>query len=82
MSDQILCFLDVLVFQLVKTQSLSPSGVNKVLIEAAKQEHNGLVFSSWAEPVFCCRNFEAAYFSDTLFLCPYHVRHLQSLALQ
>lgn len=86
MGEQLFCFLDVLGFSnLVKTQSLeSIYAKYRVLIEAAKQqEHSGLVFSSWAgTPYFAVETLEAAYFSDTLFFwCPYHVRHLQSLAL-
>jgi hypothetical protein len=86
MGDQLFCFLDVLGFSnLVKIQSLeSIYAKYKALIEAAKQqEHSGPVFSSWAgTPYFAVETLEAAYFSDTLFFwCPYHVRHLQSLAL-
>lgn len=85
MGNQLFCFLDVLGFSnLVRTESLECIYAKyKVLIEAVQQqEHNGLVFSSWAgTPYFGVETLEAAYFSDTLvFWCPYHVRQLQSLA--
>lgn len=86
MQDQLFCFLDVLGFSnLVENEALDSihAKYEKLIAAANQQQHNGLVFSSWAgHPYFSYEVLESAYFSDTIvFWCPYDVRFLQSLAL-
>lgn len=82
--DQLFCFLDVLGFSnIVKTRGLSSlySDYQELLEAADKQEHQGLVFSSWqGTPYFGVEKRQSIYFSDTIVLwCPYHPREFQSL---
>ncbi|QQO56874.1 MAG: hypothetical protein N838_29420 [Thiohalocapsa sp. PB-PSB1] len=82
--DQLFCFLDVLGFSnLVKTRGLASlySDYRELLEAANKQDHEGLVFSSWqGTPYFGMEQLQSTYFSDTIaFWSPYHPRDLQSL---